>query len=154
MTIKTILRSSKNGEPLYTAKPFNGKEILITANYHNVHGSWRDVATTSATTTIVAEPDSEGYLVLTYLEVSAEKNNSGVVTIQVTDGVNTEIIFERKLATQPLVAEIDFSGSRIAGWKNARLEMVTSGASFDANALVAYTKLPDGPDFSEWDANR
>jgi len=141
-------------EPLYTAKPFNGKEIPIVASYHNVHGVWRNVVSTTATITTIATPNQDGYMVVTYLEVSADKNNNGVVSIQLTDGANTEVLFARNLANEPLVAEIDFSNSRVAGWRNARIEMVTVGAAFEANAFVAYTKLPEGDEYSDWTAKR
>lgn len=152
--LKNVLVGGPSNDALYTCKPFNGKELLIAGTYHQVHGVWKEVESSTATTTVIAEPAPDGYLVITYLFVSSEKDNLGVITLQLTDGTNTETFFTRNLANEPLLAEIDFSNSRVAGWKDARLEMVTSGASFNANSFVAYTKLPEGLEFSDWNAMR
>lgn len=153
--IKTALACLESGEPIHAmSMPVNGDEFhfLVTTTIAESHGAFKAATRTSAGTTIVTSPSNGGSIVLTDLLISADKVNGALVTVQFTDGVETIVIFNADVTDAPFNTAIAFKG-QWRGWKNARLELVTTGV-VNSTASVGYYKIKAGLDFSEWDALR
>jgi len=116
------------------------------------HGHWRAATrTTAGTTTIV--PLKPGFaIVITDILISGEKQASSDVTIQFTDGTNTEVVVvaDQADAVPTLVANLQ---AWFRGWKDARIELITSGAG-DATATIGYIFEKNPQTYAEWDAER
>ena len=92
---------------------------------------------------------------LTDLLLSGEKINGGVVTVQFTDGSNTVIVVEG-LVTDNTINIAHAFGGRWLGWRDARIDFVTSTANQDATMSVGYYFVQgEGVlSFADWDALR
>ena len=75
------------------------------------------------------------------------------MTVQFTDGVNTETVFSAELTNEAVNLSVPVAeGWR--GWMDARLEVVLSGADTVVNVTSAYIKVTGAITFSEWDGLR
>lgn len=142
-----------NGQALLTQKPFNGEELLAFSSFHEQHGVFKAVSLAAEGTQIVSSPDPGGALVLTSFLVSAKKKTASVLILQVTDGVQTESIFEALLTNEAVNMPVPLVGGW-RGWKDARLEVVLTGADTDVRVTAGYTKIREGEEYSAWDARR
>jgi hypothetical protein len=139
--------------PLAVHKPMSGApNMLGMATLAHAHGVFKAATRTDAGTTILTTPILNQSIILTDMIISGEKQAGSVVTVRFTDGTNTVNIFVASQVDAPPQIAIPFAG-RWQGWRNARLEMVTSGAG-DATVAVGYMNVPEGLTFEEWDALR
>jgi len=131
-----------------------GTPTLMTLNDKTAFGQFRTASRTTAGTTIIVTPPLDGAIVLTDLLISSDRVAASTVTLQFTDGVNTVVIFSASAADAPVNVGMNFAG-RWRGWKNARMELVTT-ASVNARIAVGYFKVfsPNSKTFSEWNAER
>lgn len=151
--IKVALADICDGAALHTAAPFNGERVLVVSNYHEVHGAFKATTILVQSTTIVAEPDLGAGIILTSFVISARKKNLAIVTLSMTDGVNTEEVFSAELTNEAVnMAATGLIGWR--GWDNARMELTLSGADTNVHVTLGYTKVPHSVDYEAWDANR
>jgi hypothetical protein len=116
------------------------------------HGVFRAVTSTTQTTTEIAAPLARGAIVVTDLLVTTNKKTAGVLTIRFSDGSNIINIgvFPVDLAVNQSIAFVGL----FRGWRDAALQMVTTGATFDATVTAGYMKVPGGLEFAVWDALR
>jgi len=116
------------------------------------HGVFKAVTSTTQTTTEITAPDKQGAIIVTDLLITTNKAANGILTIRFSDGVQdiNISVFPVDIAVNQ---SISFVGL-IRSWEDAALQMVTSGANFDATVTAGYMKVPDGLSFSEWDALR
>jgi hypothetical protein len=153
--VKQVVALEHGGlkSPHYEPSIHEPEEILqVIATEPARHGVFKAVGRTSAGTTIITTPDGGGSIFITDLVLSASKAATSDVTIQFTDGSNTVIVFLGDSINAPINLAVGFVG-RWQGWKDARLELVTTG-NVIANVAVGYVKSPQGPGFAEWDALR
>jgi len=148
--------SHTDGEPLYV-HPMDADDhvavpLLGVVTMAEAHGKFKSVDGTSAATTIVTAPSNDGSITVTDIILSAEKKNGGTVTLQFTDGVNTEIIFKAPVTDAQIALAIPIKGC-MCGWKDARLEVVTV-TDFIYSVTAGYYKQKTGVDYPEWDALR
>jgi len=137
---------------LYTHDPFGHGPMLVTTDFYEAHGTFQAVAIAAATTTVISTPDEGGAIAINSMLLSAEKSNGNTVVVRFTDGVNTEVLFNQLLTNFDLNITLALPhGWR--GWKNAGIEVVTSGTD-TVNITLGYTKLNVGEEFSTWDAKR
>ena len=125
---------------------------LVVTNVPQTHGLFKSVTRATAGTSIVTQPTIGGAIVLTDLIVSTDKRPLSTVTLRLTDDIETIVIMTIDSANAPVNASIPFTG-RIAGWKDARLEVVTI-SDVTATVTCGYFKEQEGLGFSEWDAKR
>ncbi len=126
--------------------------VLLVTTGPQRHGVFKAVTSTTQTTTIVTAPDSKGAIVLTDLLITTNKAANGLLTIHFTDDVETI-----NIAIFPVDLSVNQSISFVGlfrGWRDARLEIVTTVATFDATVTAGYMKVPGGLEFAEWDALR
>jgi hypothetical protein len=142
-----------SGTPLHVHDdPTSTDPVLVADSLHRVHGKFTSQKRTSAGTTILAAPELTQELVLTDLIVSTDKVNAATLVVRWTDDTETINIFDGTATDAPINLAIAFAG-RWAGWRNARIEMVTAGA-LAANVAIGYYKIPKGQTYAEWDAER
>lgn len=149
--IKTVLAHSATGKALHTDTS-DGREILVVTNENFIHGTFRSVSRLTAGISIITEPLGDGSIALTDLIVSTDKTNNAVITVRLTDDVETIPIFVGFTTDAPISIAISFNG-RWEGWKNARVEMETTLA-LNATVALGYYRLERGDQFSVWDARR
>ena len=126
--------------------------IPIIASEPARHGVFKSVTATTQTTTPITAPLAGGAIVVTDLLITTNKQAGGIVTLRFTDGAQTVnlAVFPVDLAVNQSIAFVGL----FRGWADAALEMVTSGATFDATVTAGYMKTPAGLEFSVWDALR
>lgn len=153
--IKTALADIQTGKPIHAISvPVNGQEfhLLTTTTVAEAFGSFKSATRTTAGTTIVTSPPNEGSIILTDYIVTSDRKNAATVTMQITDGVNTIVVLSPDVTDAPVNLTHAFKGLW-RGWKNARVELVTTGAVI-ATLSVGYYKVKSGLGFEEWDALR
>jgi Tfp pilus assembly protein PilW len=140
----------------YATTKIEASTFPIFATAADINTRFKSATHTDAGTITLATPEAGGFLVLTDLLISAEKVASGSCKIQFTDGSDTVVIFNAITVDAPANLAIPFSG-RWAGWKDARLDTVTTGSNIDATVSVGYLLIKD-PDlaltFADWDVLR
>lgn len=140
-------------QPHFVTSQFHPNEIvMVTTSGPQRHGVFKAVTSTTQTTTIISAPDKLGAIIVTDLLITTNKAANGVLTLRFSNGVDTINlgVFPTDLAVNQSIAFVGL----FRGWQDANLEMVTSGANFDATVTVGYMKSPNGLLFSEWDALR
>jgi hypothetical protein len=125
---------------------------LVITTVPQTHGLFKSVTRATAGTSIVTAPTIGGAIVLTDLIVSTDKKPNSSVTINLTDDAETITIMTLDTDTAPVNIAIPFTG-RIAGWKNARLEVTTIDV-VSATVTCGFVKEQTGLSFLEWDAKR
>lgn len=148
-----VVDNGVHREPHYVPSQFLPQHLVpvFTAEPQR-HGVFKAVTSTAQTTTPIVTPADQGAIVITDLLITTNKKTAGVLTLRFTDDSNTIniAVFPVDLAVnQPM----SFLGL-VRGWQDARLEMVTTGATFDATVTAVYMKVPAGLPFAEWDALR
>ena len=130
-----------------------GDEVaLLTVSPRLVFGTFKAVTRTTAGTTEVTRPDPGGSIIITWIAVSGERQAGSDVTIQFTDGTNNVNLMVIDQVDAPPNLTLAFS-SRVQGWQDGRVDMITSGAG-DATVAIGYIKIPKSMPFAEWDALR
>ena len=146
-----IIGSGSNRAAQIVETPWG--DTLVTTTAERLYSHFKSVTSTTATTTIIAQPRSGEAIALTDLIISGEKK-AGTITIQFTDGTNTINIAVFDLTDAPANLGIPFFG-RWASWRDARLSMVTDVI---ANVTVScgYVRVDSKHtlSYAEWDAAR
>lgn len=127
-------------------------ELLLVADARATYGYFTSVTRTTAGTSIITSPSSDGSMMITDLIISSDRKNSSSVTVQFTDGTESVTVFSSDVTDAPANIGLSMAG-RWQGWRNARVEVVTVG-TVNATVAIGYTKVPFGLAFAEWDANR
>lgn len=132
--------------------PGTGEPVQIIMTPAQAHGHFKTATLTSANTAIIVQPRPGLSLWVTDVLITGEKQAGSDCIVQFTDGSNTEIIAQAFQVTVPpnLAGNLQ---TYFRGWKDARVEMVTSGAA-DAVVTIGYIHSLDSPSFSEWDQER
>ncbi len=148
-----VLNNDVIREPHYVPSQFLPQHIVpVFTTGPGRHGVFKAVNRTSAGTTVITTPDKGGAIVVTDILISAKKASGSDVTLQFNGGGNSVIIFLADSINNDFNIAIPLVGL-FRGWKNAALELVTTG-NVVATATAGYMKVPDGLEFSEWDALR
>ena len=129
---------------------------LVTEDHSRVATQFRTVANTGAETQIAVTPPKGTAIVITDVILGAEKAASGSVTVQFTDGSDTVIVFKISTVQNPVSLHIPFAG-RWRGWRDARIDVVTTGGNSDSDVSIGYYILAGVAgvlSFTDWDAQR
>lgn len=126
--------------------------VPVTTTGPQRHGVFRSVTSTTQTTTVIATPKKKGAIVVTDLIITSNKAANGILTLRFSDGVQdiNLAVFPVDIAVNQQLALV----GQFRGWVDAKLEMVTSGANFDATVTAGYMQVPTGLEFTEWDILR
>lgn len=149
--IKTIATDSGTTKALLIQSTDEGP-IPIGGTLANLRGTFKSTSRTSAGTSIITSPALGKSIVLTDLIVGTDKVNGATITVQFTDGTDTIEIYSGNATDAPINVAIAFAGNW-AGWKDARVEMVTTNA-LKATVAVGYYKLDTGQTYEVWDSFR
>jgi len=156
MSVKSTLSdSSGNLVSVSESMPSNNggvERYLLTSNITETHATFKAIDGSVAATTIVTTPVSGAYLGITNILLSAEKKNTGSISITLTDDTNSILLFKALLTDNSAFINMPINGMW-TGWTGARLE-VTTVADFDYSVTVGYTKLDGGLPYTDWDARR
>lgn len=152
--ISSVLVNPANNNILSIGKNVHGDDTLLVETYNRLNGTFKAATRSSAGTTIIVEPDDEASIQLTDLILTTDKVALADVTVRFTDGTNTIDIITADVADAPVNLAIAFAG-RWAGWKDARVEMVTV-AAVTATVAIGYIKVPQSLTiaYDTWDALR
>lgn len=129
-----------------------GEPVPIVTTEPALHGVFKSATRTTAGTTTITSPDPGGTVVLTDLIISTDKTNATSVVVRFTDDTETINVVVGDSVNAPVNLAIAFGG-HWQGWKDARVEMVTTG-TVSATVALGYMKIPSGIPFSEWDTLR
>lgn len=150
--LKVNLTHAEDGSEAEIAHTPHG-HILLTTTPEKQYAHFKAATRTTAGTTVVVQPTSGEAVALTDILISGEKK-AGTLTIQFTDGTNTINIIVVPLTDAPANYAVPFVG-RWAGWRDARVSMVTDAV---ANITVAVGYIKIGSEntlsYAEWDAAR
>ena len=159
MATKTVLYKAGTGIALEACDLFAPFERLQGDNLgleiidpYRLYGTFRSTTRTTAGTTTITSPEDNGSLVITDLLISGEKQAGSTAEVRFTDDTNTSTLFLASQVDAPPNFSHSFAG-RIQGWRDARVDLITSGAG-DATVLLCYIKVPNGLPYAEWDTYR
>ncbi len=132
--------------------PHTKEPVFVVMSPGEAHAHFKTATRTTLGTTIVVQPREGQAIWITDIIVSGEKQAGSSITVQFTDGVNTEIIMivDQVDAAPNLAASLN---SYFRGWKDARVEIVTAGAG-DGTVTIGYIHAHDALAFDVWDAER
>jgi hypothetical protein len=130
----------------------DGEPLLITGSLAGEHGLFQSVTRTTAGTTAITTPLSGGCVQVTGFVLSVVKGAGQFTTLQFSDGSNTEDFAIVDMDSAQVVSA-SFANTRVRGWEDAHVDIITSGAA-DATVVLYYFKLPTGQAYASWDAER
>ncbi len=147
-------KSSLHHERVWAETPrVKGDEVfLVGVDSNQAHGTFANASRTTAGTTTITSPNASGSLLITDLVLNTEKQTGGQVDVQFTDGTDTVVVFRAFCNDAPANLVLN-AGGRFQGWKDARLDLVVTGAT-DCSVTLGYVKLPTGLPYEEWDSLR
>jgi hypothetical protein len=147
-------KSSLHHERVWAETPrIEGDEVfLIGMDSNQAHGTFTNASRSTAGTTTITTPIASGSLLITDLVLNTEKQTGGQVDVIFTDDTQTITVFRAYCADAPANLVLDAAG-RFQGWKEARLDLVVTGAT-DCSVTLGYVKLPTGLPYEEWDSLR
>ena len=128
MTIGVRLLAAGGDEEFHHhVGPGNDQSILVVYTPAQAHGHFKAATLTSANTAIIVQPRAGEAIWITDIIISGEKQTMSDITVQMTDGVDTVImvIVDQVDAAPNLAMNLS---AYFKGWKDARVEMITSGA--------------------------
>jgi hypothetical protein len=129
-----------------------GEAYLTTVTPQDLHSTFKSATRTTAGTTTVVTPPSNGSIIVNDVLISGEKQAGSTIEVRFTDGANNVTLFLASQVDVPASFAHSFKG-RVQGWKDARIEMVTVGTA-DATVTIVYSKVRDALPYAEWDALR
>ena len=148
-----VVDNGIHAEPFHVRSQFFPARVVpVTTTDPQQHGVFKAVTSTTQTTTEIVAPLVGGSIVLTDLIISSNKAANGILTLRFTDGPNTIniAVFPVDIAIVMPIALVGL----FRGWEDARLEMVTTVATFDATVTAGYMKVTTSLPFAAWDALR
>lgn len=152
MLYTRTLASGTEKEFHHFPSPFTGEPVIITMSPAQAHGHFKVATRTTAGTTIIVAPKPGLSIWVTDILISGEKQAGSDVTVQFTDGTDTEIIvISNQVDARPTLA--GNLQAYFRGWQDARIEMITGGSG-DATVTIGYLHSVDSPTFAEWNAER
>lgn len=147
-----LIASGGNREFHHFPSPATEEPVLIVMSPAQAHGQFKTATLTAADTVVIAQPKSGQSIWVTDIIVSGEKQAGSDITVQFTDGANSEVLV--------VIDQVDSSpnlspnlNAYFRGWKDARLELITSGAG-DATVTIGYIHSKDALEYAAWDAER
>lgn len=159
MSTPTVIHSP-NGDAVFIDDVYgvqtgiaNGQKYIGTADAFRFFGRFQTFVFEVATTNeVLVLPLPGGSIFLTDLIVNARAQTNREITISLTDGTQTETLFDANLNSDAVRFSASFSG-RWRGWEDARIE-VTCSATNRYSIGVGYVKTRSSEKYAAWDAAR
>jgi glutamine cyclotransferase len=154
--IKVQIANPCSNEALAIKSGFDGKCTLIAESLLKLTAKWRSIVNTGVETKDVVTPIPDESILLTDLIISSSKKVAGsTITVQFSDGVNTEILLTTEGASAPIEFSHAFAGG-LTGWKDAVLQVITDQAAMNVTTLAGYVKISKAltKNYTEWDNER
>ena len=152
MPVDAILWNLEQNQELHAAAPHDDNACLVVTNYMEAHGTFQALTTNSTVAAIVASPNLGQGLLIDSMIVFARKHTNKEYSLQLTDDTQTEVLLTADLTNEDLKFTFAVPNGW-KGWKNARLEVVTTSTKV-ITTTVGYAKVPKADTFSAWDAQR
>lgn len=137
--IPAYLVNQANNRALLTTDKISGDDMLLVGSYPGIYGLFNAVSRSSAGTTTVAEPKTDGSILLTDLVISADRVSLASVSVLFNDGTNSVTIYSGDVNDAPINVAIAFGGTWL-GWKNAKLKL-TSVGNVSVTVACGFVKL-------------
>ena len=150
--LKAILIDTATGKALDTIEDIFGNPTLGVTDHYVNKTRFNSQYRTSAGTTAITAPKTDGAIMLTDLIISTDRVANSRLTVFFDDGTRTISLYDGVANDAPINLSIGFTGGW-TGWKDAALKMTTV-AALKANVAIGYLKIPEGLEFTEWDALR
>ncbi len=153
MTVNVRLLAAGGDEEFHHFPgPHTNEPVFIVMTPSEAHGHFKTATRTTTGTTIIVQPKEGQAIWISDIIVSGEKQTGSNITVQFTDGTNTEII--------AIVDQVDAApnlsmnlSSYFRGWVDARIELITGGAG-DGTVTIGYIHAHEALKFDVWDAER
>lgn len=152
MTLNAILMNGGSGKALEIIEDIFGYPNLGVTDHYPSSTRFKSASRVAAGTTTIAEPTTEGAIMLTDMIISTDRVALSQLTIFFDDGTRQINIFDGYANDATINIAIGFRGGW-TGWKDALLKMTTV-AALNATVAVGYIKIPTGINYLEWDAMR
>ena len=152
MTLNAVLIDLATGKTLEIINDVYGNETLATTDCYVSKTRFKSETRTGAGTSTITSPESDGALLLTDIIVSTDRVANSRLTLFFDDGTRQINIYDGYANDAPINFAFGFRGGW-TGWKDAELKMTTV-AVIKATVAVGYIKIPDGIEYTEWDALR
>jgi len=150
--IKIVLLDTATGKALNTIEDVFGISTLAVTDNYLKNTCFKSSTRTSAGTTIISSPKTDGALLLTDIIISTDRVANSRLNIFFDDGTHTISIYDGYANDAPINIALSFHGGW-TGWKNAVFKMTTI-ATIKATVAVGYIKIPKGREYEEWDKMR
>lgn len=146
--------ASKDGHPLDYCKNWDGHDTLMVLDHPSRHGIFNAESRAGAGTSIIAQPEAGGSLLLTDLIVTSDKVALASFSVQFTDDTETIVVMSANVNDAPCNVTIPLRGCWRA-WEDARLELISVG-NVAVTVAVGYMKIVKEmtSTFTEWDTLR
>jgi hypothetical protein len=137
----------------HSASPHDDNICQVVTGFFEAHGVFKHVQATVASTTEITAPNIGDAIIITSILMRARKRaGGGTVTLQFSDGVNTEVVFAADVTNDAVTLSFAPPGGWRA-WKDAAMQVVTD-QDFIVDITVGYAKVPTADEFAVWDAKR
>jgi len=150
--LRTVATDIGSGKALEIIDDMFGHPNVAVSNHYPTRTRFKSVTRTSAGTSTISEPVTDGALLLADMIISCDRVAASKVTVLFDDGSNAISIFEGYANDAPINFAANFHGGW-TGWKNAALK-VTTVTAIKATVSVGYIKIPVGLEYDEWDELR
>ena len=152
MTLKAILIDVASGKTLEVLDDIYGNPTLAVTDHYVGKTRFKSETRTGAGTSTIAEPVTDGAIMLTDMIISTDRVANSQLTVYFDCGTHQVNIYDGYSNDAPINFAIGFHGGW-TGWKDAALKMKTVSA-IKATVAVGYIKVPGGCCYTEWDALR
>jgi hypothetical protein len=152
MTLNAVLIDVATGERLEVITDILGHPNLAVSDHYADSTQFKSATRSSAGTTTIASPKTDGALLLTDMIISTDRVANSRLTVEFNCGTHQINIYDGYANDAPINFAIGFHGGW-TGWKNAALEMTTLQA-IKATVAIGYIKVPSGIEYEVWDEMR
>jgi len=146
----------KDGTPVNVRTGLDDNVVLVAESLKTLDAHWKSGINDAAETITVVEAKPNQSIMLTDIIItSSKKVASSTVTIQFSDGTNTEVLMVMEGASAPIEFPHAFQGG-LKGWKEADFQVVTDQAAMYVVTLVGYVHLSTAATkgYGAWNAER
>jgi len=155
--LKTTLMAMKDGKELQNYEGVDGSVCLGVMTYAEANGHFNSEVSTANETTEMISVRSKDAFSLTDVIVQTDKANGGIVTLRITDGVETETLVSGSFNDAPISLALSVQG-RMESWEGTWLELVTASTAGNhtVTCTVGYFRVPEATarTYQVWDYER
>lgn len=150
--LKAIIVDSATGKTVEILDDILGNPTIAITDHYACLTRFKSETRTAAGTSTIADPVTDGAILLTDMIISTDRVANSRITIFFDDGVRQVNIYDGYANDAPINLSLGFHGGW-KGWKDASLKMTTV-AVIKATVAVGYIKIPSGIEYEVWDAMR